>query len=350
MSFSEAVKNRKRLLAACGAFILTATLLMSPGLPWSDRIRYATKRLTARIETRIAYWRGQHPRTVSLAGTLRGSGAFVDAVRGARIAALESDSGYAAMSDGDGKFLLPHLTWYPDATFTLFINVNHYDARITKVRVPSTCPEDGVIDLGSLSLDLAAETDPSEAPQPYLRYDRQNRDYYVELFQRLTATKKTDHSKLDAITSYVSTRHNPEQTALSFRSARQVLEGGAPHCSHLAFAMAAITAAGGYPTRTVHLTDTPEYERTHVAVEVFYGSEWHLYDPTYGVSFQNGKGAVASHKELRLTPSLITIAAFRRASESARDALEWMPSAYSSGLYQVYQVGEGGFVDACSSL
>ena len=83
MSYSEAVKNRKRLLTACGVVILTATLLMLPGLPLSGRFRYAIKRLTARIETRVAYWRGQHPRTVSLAGTLRGSGAFVEAVRGA---------------------------------------------------------------------------------------------------------------------------------------------------------------------------------------------------------------------------------------------------------------------------
>jgi hypothetical protein len=221
MQHSEAVKSRKRRLAACGVVILTVTLLMLPGLPWSGRIRYAIKRLTARIETRIAYWRGQHPRTVSLSGRLSGSGAFVEAVRGARVAALESDSGYAAMSDAEGRFVLPHLTWYPDATFTLFINVNHYDARVTRVRVPSTSPEDGVIDLGSLSLDLAAETDPAEAPQRYLRYDRQNRDYYIELFHRLTATKKTDHSKLEAITSYVSTRHNPEQRALSFRSSHR---------------------------------------------------------------------------------------------------------------------------------
>ena len=291
--------------------------------------------------------RGQHPRTVSLAGKLTGSGAFREAVKGARVDALESQSGYAAMSDSDGTFVLPHLTWYSGATFSLFISVNQYQARSVKVRAPSRCPDDGVIDVGEVSFDLASATDASDKPDRYLRYDIQNRDYYAEMFERLTAGGGTDHQKLGAIAGYVSTRHNPEQKALSFRSARQILESGAPHCSHLAFAMAAITAAGGYPTRTVHLTDTPEYKHTHVAVEVFYESAWHLYDPTYGVSFFDRTGGVASYKELRLDPELITLEAFRTPSRSAREALEWMPRAYGSGMFQIYQAGEAGFVDAC---
>ncbi|HEV8486562.1 MAG TPA: transglutaminase domain-containing protein [Blastocatellia bacterium] len=347
MPHSEVVKNRKRILTASATIVLVATLLFLPGLPWSGRIRYAIKRWAAKLETTLADLRGQHPRTVSLAGKLTGSGAFVEAVKGARIDALESGSGYAAMSDGDGRFVLPHLTWYPSATFTLFISVNQYQARIVKVRAPSTCPTDGVIDMGDLSFDLGVETDAKDQPDRYLRYDSQNRRYYVEMFERLTAPSRTDDQKIKAIAGYVATRRNPEQRALSFRSARQVLERGAPHCSHLAFAMAAITAAGGYPTRTVHLTDTPEYNHTHVAVEVFYESGWHLYDPTYGISFFNRNGTVASYKELRLTPALITLDAFRQPSAFEREALEWMPGAYGSGLYQVYQVCEAGFVDAC---
>ena len=341
------MKNRKRLLVVCAAVILAVTLLLVPGLPWSGRYHYTVRRWKAKFESKLSDLRGQHPRTVSLTGKLTGSGAFVEAVRGARVNALESESGYAAMSDGDGRFVLPHLTWYPGATFTLFISVNQYQARSVKVRVPSTCPNDRVIDLGALSFDQALETEASDKRDRYLRYDIQNRDYYVDVFERLTATSNTNHQKLVAIAGYVSTRRNPEQRALSFRSARQVLERGAPHCSHLAFAMAAITAAGGYPTRTVHITDTPDYTHTHVAVEVFYESAWHLYDPTYGVSFFNRNGTVASHRELRLTPALITLEAFPEPSEFAREALEWMPSAYASGMYQIYQVGEAGFVDAC---
>ena len=343
----KVVKNRKRMLAVGGAVMLGATLLSAPGLPWSGRSRYAIRRWSAKFATTLADLRGQHPRTVSLTGKLTGTGAFVEAVRGARVNALESGSGYAAMSDGEGRFVLPHLTWYPGATFTLFISVNQYQARSMKVRAPLTCPNDGVIDLGALSFDQAIETDDSDKPERYLRYDIPNRDYYVDIFERLTAASRTNHEKLVAITGYVSTKRNPEQRALSFRSARQVLERGAPHCSHLAFAMAAITAAGGFPTRTVHITDTPEYRHTHVAVEVFYESAWHLYDPTYGVSFFNRNGSVASHTELRLTPALITLEAFPEPSEFAREALEWMPNAYGSGIYQTYQVGEAGFVDAC---
>ena len=104
-------------------------------------------------------------------------------------------------------------------------------------------------------------------------------------------------------------------------------------------------------TRTVHTSDTPEYTNTHVAVEVFYADGWHLYDPTYGVFFLNESGVVASYKELRLNPSLMTTGAFQQLKpEIARAALAWMPSVYSSGLHQLYHVGETEFANSCSVL
>ena len=101
--------------------------------------------------------------------------------------------------------------------------------------------------------------------------------------------------------------------------------------------MAAITEAGNYPTRTVHLSDRPEHVQTHVVVEVYYGDQWHLYDPTFGVSFLDKQGAVASYKQIRLDPSLVTPETFRgMAAETVRGIMEWMPKAFGSGLHQVY--------------
>jgi hypothetical protein len=341
---------KSALIVFVGLMLLSVALFW-PGLPWSARLRYAARRAVVRFDSKAAAWLGRQPRPISIYGRLAGSGAFVESLKGAQVVALESGSGYAASSDGQGRFTLPHLLWYPGASYTLLITADAYHAKRFKVHAPPACPPDSIIDAGELRLDEGLDLSAKDRPDRFLKYDAENHGYYKELFEKLTASSVTDHQIIDTICKYVATRHNPVGDPWGFKSARQIIEKGAPHCSNLAFAMAALTSAGGYMTRTVHTSDTPEYTNTHVAVEVFYGEGWHLYDPTYGVSFLNESGAAASYKELRLNPSLMTAEAFEGLDpEIVRAALAWMPSAYGSGLHQVYYVAESEFADSCYAL
>jgi hypothetical protein len=152
---------------------------------------------------------------------------------------------------------------------------------------------------------------------------------------------ETEELKIAGIGKYVAGKLDYREPARSFKSPRQVIERGSRYCSNLALAMAAITEAGGYPTRTVHLSNSPQHQNTHVVVEVYYEDHWHLYDPTYGVFFLNKDGAVANYKELRLDPSLVTAQAFRGIeSETAKSILAWMPEIYRAGFHQIYQVNK----------
>ena len=338
----------KRLLVISLGIALLAVALFWPALPWSARLRYSVKRAAAKAGAKIANWRGQQPMPVSISGRLVGNGAFAELLKGAQVAAIESTSGYSVMSDSLGRFTLPHLVWYPGATYTLLITIDIYHTKYFKVRAPSSHPQNGIVDIGELRFDDSPELPAREVPVRFLKYDAENRDYYEKLFERLAAGAKTDHEIIDSICKFIATRRNSNESPWGFKSARQIIEKGAPHCSNYAFAMCAVAAAGGYPTRTVHTSDGPEYASTHVAVEVFYEDGWHLYDPTYGISFLNKAGVVASYKELRLNPALITLEAFQQLKpEIGRSALAWMPSTYDSGLNQMYQADESAFADTC---
>ena len=336
-------RSSKCRLSMVIAFGLLSVFLGFRLLATAD-FNYRLKRSVQTAEIKFAAFRGQKPRPVSVAGKLVGSGAFAEVVRGAQVEAVESTSGYAAMSDRQGQFLLPHLIWFPGATYTLVISADIHNVRRTNVSAPATYPTSGIIDIGELLFDEERQIPFLEGPIRHIRHDELNSNYYKELYERLTATAETHNDRIDAVCKYVATRHNPFENAWSFRSARQILERGAPHCSNLAFAMAAITAAGGYPTRTVHTSDNPQFIRTHVAVEVYYDDGWHLYDPTYGISFGNKAGSVASYKDLRLAPTLIERGAFRGIQGAViQAALEWMLNAYGSGLHQFYYVDEDVF-------
>jgi Transglutaminase-like superfamily len=341
--------NWKRSITRSIAFLIVMlfviTVLFWPTLPWSAQYRKSLRRTIAKVRIVLADWQDNQPREVSLTGRLIGNGAFSQALKGAEVVATESSSGYASMSDSDGRFVLPHLIWYPGAEYNLTITADEYHIRQLSVRAPSTVPPNKSIDVGDLLFEEARRSPMIERPVRYLTYDSENDDYYQRLFKRLTAGAGTDHEKIDAVSKYIRTRHNPNENAWSFKCARQIIERGAPHCSNLAFAMAIVVAAGGYPARSIHTSDSPEYLHTHVQVEVFYGDGWHLYDPTYGIFFLDGTDTIASYEQLRLHPELITGAAFQGFdSKTVNEVLQWMPKAISSGFNQIYEVKNG---DTC---
>jgi hypothetical protein len=335
----------KKMLVALLAMFSLALILICPGLPWSDRCNYMLRRFTVKTQFKLATWRGQRPKFISLFGRLKGDGGLQNAASGARIIALESATEYAAMSNGNGEFLLPHIPWYPDAAYHLIVVADQYHASQLIVKPPLNYPKDDFINIGELKLDDNSAIELKESSLRSLFYDGENARYYSELFNRLTANLNSDHQKISAICNFIASRHNPKENAWGFKSARQIIERGAPHCSNLAFAMAALTTAGGFPSRTVHTSDTPQYDNTHVVVEVFYDDSWHLYDPTYGISFLNHQGRVASYKELRLDPDLITRQAFGNLDQGkVTNALVWMAGTYRSGINQIYQVSEQPFM------
>jgi hypothetical protein len=341
----------KWAVAICTGLALLVTLLLLPGLPWSARCHRTIQRTAMKVKLKLATWSGEKTGMIALSGRLTGNGAFAEGIKGAQVIALESSSGYCAMSDGEGRFSLPHLFWYPDSTYHLVVIADLHHMKKLQVNGPATYPTDGIWEIGELRFDEGSAIAKSEVPIRNLKYERENLDFYRELFYRITLNAQTDAQKIDAICKYVATKHNPSETRWVFNSARQILEGGAPHCSNLAFAMAAITAAGGYPTRTVHTSDTPQYTNIHTVAEVYYENGWHLYDPTYGIHFPNRQGRASGYKELRMNPALIKAEAFGGINaETTVGALAWMPATYRSGIFQFYQVDENSFASECSWL
>jgi hypothetical protein len=338
----------KKIIKRLSFLILTVFLLLSipalPGFPWSARYQQKLRRITTKFEIQVAAWRSEKPQAVAISAKLSGSGALIEALKGAQVVALESVSGYGAMTDAQGRFTLPHLTWYPYAEYNLLVRADAKHIKRLKIIAPAIYPEEGIIEVGEVNFEEEEEIDQRQNPARQLIYDSENNDYYCNLFDRITRGLSTHHQKIDAINEYVAKRHNPGEDAWSFHSARQIIERGAPHCSNLAFAMAILCASGGYPSRTIHTSDDPQYSNTHVAMEVYYDDTWHLYDPTYGISFVNKNGTVAGYKDLRLSPQLIKAEAFKNIkAEIVSGALEWMLPAYASGLHQTYQVKKEGF-------
>jgi hypothetical protein len=332
--------SMKRFVVVCVLGLLV-TVLVAPGLPWSARLHLTAKRLLTKAKTRIAVLRGQHPTTVTVTGRLVGRGAQIDALKGARVFIAESTSGYSALTDSESRFQLPHLIWYPGASYNLIVEADAYHAKRLEFTAPSTRPYQGVMDVGALQFDNGYVVRLEESVVREMKYDSDNDGYYKDLFSKVTANSATDHQAISAINRYVAGKLNYQETALTFKSPRQILERGSCYCSNLALAMAAITAAGEYPTQTIHLSDSPEHQHTHVVVEVFYDDQWHVYDPTYGIVFHDRDGDVASYKELRLNPDLVTSMAFAGFKpETAQGILAWMPKTYQSGFHQIHRVSK----------
>ncbi len=329
----------KYLLVIAIMLIIVVSISLLPGLPWSMRVFFNLRRVTAKTATKLSNWQGNQTKVISITGRLKGEGAMIEALKGAQVIALESTSGYASLSDQEGKFIIPHLIWYPGAQYNLVISANDFYTKLIKVSSPQQLPSSNILDFGELNFDLASETEKNPVVFRRMQYDSSNHSYYKELFDRLTINATSDEEKISRINTYVATKLNYNEPAKNFPTPKAIIERGSCYCSNLAIAMAAITASANYPTRTVHLTDTANYLNTHVTVEVYYQEKWHLYDPTYGIFFLNTQSVVASYRELRLNPSLIQLEPFQQLDPKlVQDILKWMPAAFNSGFHQLYLV------------
>jgi hypothetical protein len=315
----------KPTIVALSVAAITLLLLFLPGLPWSARWQHSVKRVAVKVEMKLAKWRGHPPKLVSIAGRLNGPGI--------RVEALDSRSGWATLSDREGHFVLPDVMWYPGASYELVISKDDSTGRLVNVRAPQTFPEGDAFDVGELDADRGSPVELTslvgDNSVTREEFDSENREYYKQLFDKVTEAKQSDQEKVEVINDFVASKLNYDQTQRELGSPRRVLEDGSEFCGHLSTAMETLLTVGGYQARALHMSDGKEPLGTHVVVEVFYGGKWHLYDPTFGYKFQNEQGEVLSYNDVRLNTNLINQNLFARFTPKAQRRL----AALLAGIY-----------------
>ena len=311
--------------------VLLATL--AAGLLFSAKLRHQAHRVVAKTEMTVAGWRGHPARLVSLAGSV--------AAAGAQIQALDSRSGWAALADNEGRFVLPGVMWYPGASYDLVLSTDGETGRLISLKPSQPPSEAETINLGALSFDggkaVALRDLPGVSSFSYEKYDSANAAFYRDLYAQITAGKPTDEAVIGAVNDYVAGKLDYSQTQWELGSPRRILETGSQYCGHLSAAMATLLASGGYSVRQVNITDDQSPPGTHVVVEVYYGGAWHVYDPTYGTVYRNREGEVASYEQLRLDPSAIKEELFARLTPKQRRAtVALLLGVFSTGHHHFY--------------
>ncbi|HXG68623.1 MAG TPA: transglutaminase domain-containing protein, partial [Blastocatellia bacterium] len=325
--------NRKIKRAVLGLPCLIILCLLVPGLPGSAYCRHALKKMAVKAEMGLAAWRGEPPRFVRVSGRL--------AAKGAKIEVLDNPSGWATLSDGQGNFILPDVMWYQGARYDFLIVADAHHAWRLNVAAPDSVREGAGVHIGELRFSDGDEVEAASLTGAnsvsYLEYDNQNLPYYKELFDALTRGLETDEQKLQAINRHVAARLNYNENAWEYESPRAILARGSRYCGHLALALAALVEAGNYKTRILHLRNQSPEPHYDAVLEVYYGDRWHLYDPAFGAAFRNREGDIASYRELRLDPGLLSAEIFQaRQRKTMHGEADWMPGFYASGFHHVY--------------
>lgn len=308
-----------------------------PGTPWSERVRHTLKKATFKTEMRLAKWRGIEARLISISGHLDRPGIEVQA--------LDSRSGWAAMSGPDGSFVLPDVMWYPSASYELvFCAAGEGPCELLGARAPQTFPDNGIFSVGSpepaKGRKVNIATIPGANAATTEKFDNANLDYYNDLFAKLTAGKESDDLKISAINDFVASKLNYNETQWELGTPRRVLDRGSQYCGHLCTAMETLLTVGGYQARAVHMSDGNTPPGTHAVVEVFYDGGWHLYDPTFGIKFFKD-GNVASYRDLRLNPSMVSVDIFQRFDpETRRRFAALLTGVYSSGFHHYFYINK----------
>jgi hypothetical protein len=236
--------------------------------------------------------------------------------QGVRIEALDSASGWAGLSGGDGRFVVPDVGWRPGGEYRLLVTVDMGPAAVYSVRVPDVRPENGVVDVGSLAPLDGRSVDPAGVgganASSRIAYDGENDAWYAAVFWTVTMTKPSHIEKLAALNEFVAARFDAPTGSALPRTPRETLEHGSRYSGPLVLAMATLAHAGGYDVRIVEMIGSGG-GIVHSVVEVFYEGKWHVYDPAFGVSATNEMGRIASHVELNLNAELVSRMGYDRA-------------------------------------
>ncbi|HWX41096.1 MAG TPA: transglutaminase-like domain-containing protein [Blastocatellia bacterium] len=344
-------QHTKQVVLGCALIACLIVILSVLRVGWPARFKHTLTKARTRAELRLARWRNQEPRMITIAGHLVRTPPRTGAMAGAEIEALDSASGWASLTDGRGRFLLRDVLWYPRAVYNLVLVADEYEVKQMPVTAPSAFPADGLWDVGDIDFDLACKVDPGNLNGrnsiSYVEYDRRNDSYYRSLFDKLTTGLETDEEKAAAINRFVGGKLTPSAPVensekIDSEQPRAVLERGSQSCGRLALAFATICAAGYYNTRLIDLIDSHDQPDCHMVAEVYYGDRWHLYDPAIG-QLRTGPGTVPGYRETRLDANLLashTVPEFLLTMLRRRD--NWLPSVFNSGLHHYYYFKKRG--------
>lgn len=325
--------RRNWKLATLLFLMLALVLLLLPGLPWSSLSRKFINRQIAGTQKRLARWRRIESKLMSIKGRVN--------LPSSRIQTADPNYKWASLADSEGRFLLPDLHWFPGTSHKLIISSDETPNYQIEIFAPWTFPEGGTLETGELNSKIEeANAVTRISGISNADYDDLNDPYYRELFRAITEGKQSDEEKITAVNHYVAKKRIkkkkfPDKSV----SPVQLLNSESPYsflCGSMSRALAHLTAAGGYETRWVDMIKMKEGKRpiTHVVVEVFYAGRWHLYDPTYGVSYKNDGGNIASYREIRIQPNILS-----QHQVSIREGEKlpgWLAEVYSTGLHRVY--------------
>lgn len=324
----------RRALAATAATVIAIGAVLGPYLPGYARTRRRLARAVTAAEMRLAEWRGESPRLVALAGRLDRPGARLDVA--------ESESGWAAVADETGRFVLPDVMWYPEAVYRIVVTDRSGDVRRISIRAPARAPSSDVVDVGDLPLDGAQPADERDLSGlnsiHRVGYDSANADFYAGMVVALTAGRREHRERVDALARYVASLYRPGVGPFDDALPRTVLERGSAFSRDLSSALATLAKAAGYDARLINVVG-PNPKRQFeslMIVEVSYGGSWHVYEPTFGVSFEEN-GRVPSYEQLRLSPGLVARAlAPGTPRYGSREREPWLESAFLSGIHHYY--------------
>ncbi len=334
---------KKRLIRPSVAFItiMLLAMLFCPWLPWSARSYAVMNRLVKKSQVKIATLQGQKVKHIAIAGRIIKRLPNKQPLAGIDVAAIESISGWATLTDASGSFLLPDVLWYPGIKYTLLITVNEYQIRQLELNAQTNFPQQGIVNVGELSFEDGREISQANLLRQnsisHLKYDISNISYYQDLFNKLTANRATDEEKIEAINNYVAARLVISESPFSSKTPFATLSNGSSFCGDLALALATIAEAGNYKTRLIDMLDGEKQASSHMVTEIYYGDRWHLYDPTAGLSFRNADDSMASYKELAQEINFkFPISAPRHQPRIVNPAVDWMASLYHSGIHHCY--------------
>ncbi|MGH9831286.1 MAG: transglutaminase domain-containing protein, partial [Blastocatellia bacterium] len=292
------------------------------------------------VEAEASTLRGDPPRLISIRGYVVRHRLGREPLKGGEVQVQDSASGWASLTDDDGRFLLKDVRWFRGAHYELVVTANDYQVARLEI-TPSKRPRSGVLDVGEVDFDQGCRIGAGKVAGlnavSFLDYDRKNADYYRRLFVGLTEDKPTDEEKLDAINRFVASRRLLDPQSESQPTIRGIMTDGDQHCGGLALAFATLAKAGNYSTRVIDLMSDGANPVFHMVAEVYYDERWHLYDPTAGLTFKDSDGRVASYKELRLDTNLLGDASLpeHRSNSVTLGGLKCAPF-YESGICHYY--------------
>lgn len=292
----------------------------------SPRARHRIGRFLARTTAQLAGHSASDHRLVTLVGRV--------AVAGVRVDALDSVSGWAAITDANGSFTLIDVETRDDDKYDLVITDSGH-ARIVRVTGAVVSIGEALRDVGNVNVDSGRDVDPTEAfginSESTLTTNDIEWAYLAGVFDAVTIGVRGDEARLLAVNDFVSARYSPIGAAAADQSARTTIDTGSSQSGPLARLMGAMCTAAGYDVRLLEIVDTTPGRKAHTIVEVSYGGGWHAFDPSFGIVIRNELGAVAGYEELRQNPRLFDSAPYARFRRPGWDGAR-IPGLFAAGI------------------